>query len=83
MIHEPVLHVAMPEIFLSVCGYGWFNLCTLIAQCATGKQPHPAPQSPISLTQAGWGWLKPAINHMHSTLYNISIRAVQLIHSLS
>ena len=24
---------------------GWFNLCTLITPCATGVQPHPAPES--------------------------------------
>ena len=29
----------------SVSGKGWFNLCSLIAQCATGVQPHPAPES--------------------------------------
>ena len=28
-----------------MCGDGWFNLCTLITQCATGVQPHPAPES--------------------------------------
>ena len=32
----------LPE---SVCGDGWFNLPTLISQCATGVQPHLAPQS--------------------------------------
>ena len=29
----------------SVCGDGWLNLCTLITQCATGVQPHSAPES--------------------------------------
>ena len=24
---------------------GWSNLCSLITQCATGVQPHPAPES--------------------------------------
>ena len=33
---------SLPEC---VCGDGWFNLCTLITQCATGVQPHPAPES--------------------------------------
>ena len=35
----------------SVCGDDWFNLCTLITQCATGVQPDPAPES----TQTGPG----------------------------
>ncbi|CAL8296460.1 unnamed protein product [Lota lota] len=53
------------ELSPSVCGDGWFNLCTLIAQCATGVQPHPAPES----NQSDSGQvrlLKPAINHTHS-----------------
>ena len=35
-------HVVMQEIShvcVCVCGDGWFNLCTLIAQSATGVQP--------------------------------------------
>ena len=39
------------ENFLSVCVVGWFNLCTLITLCATGVQPHPAPES--NQTQPG------------------------------
>ena len=38
MIHSLVLHVAVLEIFLSVC----VCVCVLIAQCATGVQLHPA-----------------------------------------
>ena len=29
----------------SACGAGWFNLCTLVTQCATGVQPPAAPGS--------------------------------------
>ncbi|CAL8272225.1 unnamed protein product [Lota lota] len=53
------------ELSPSVCGGGWFNLCTLIAQCATGVQPHPAPES----NQSDSGQvrlLKPAPIHTHS-----------------
>ncbi|CAL8387263.1 unnamed protein product [Boreogadus saida] len=39
------------ENYLSVCVVGWFNLCTLITLCATGVQPHPAPES--NQTQPG------------------------------
>ena len=28
-----------------VCGDGGFDPCTLVSQCATGVQPHPAPES--------------------------------------
>ena len=37
-----VHHAAMQVIPLSVCGDGWFDLCTLIAQ---GVQPYPDPES--------------------------------------
>ena len=30
---------------LSVYSDGWFNLCPLMTQCATGVQPHLAPES--------------------------------------
>ena len=53
----------MQELSLSVCGDGWFNLCSLITQRETGVQPPPAPESnqtrPLRL-------LKPAIAHTHS-----------------
>ena len=41
-----VLHVAT-RLSLSVCGDGWFNLLHIDfgAQCTTGVQPHPAPES--------------------------------------
>ena len=49
------------EHFLSVCGDGWFNLCTLITQCATGVQPHPAPES----NQTGPGEAASTSHHPH------------------
>ena len=33
------------DLVLSVCGVGWFNLCPLTTQCATGVQPHSALKS--------------------------------------
>ena len=30
---------------------GWFNLCTLITPCATGVQPHPAPESNLNIKE--------------------------------
>ena len=45
MIRGPVFHAAMQELCLSERGDGWFNLCSLISQCATGVQPHPALES--------------------------------------
>ena len=46
-IHGLVPHDATGDVSLSVCvfGDGWFNLSTLIAQHATGVQPHPDPES--------------------------------------
>ena len=38
----------------------WFNCCTLITQCATGVQPHPAPKS----IQTGPG--AAAVIHTHT-----------------
>ncbi|CAL8234129.1 unnamed protein product [Arctogadus glacialis] len=53
----------MMEISPRVCGDFWFNLCTLIAQCVTGVQPLPAPES----NQTGQPrLLGPAIIHTHS-----------------
>ena len=40
-----VLLAALLELSLTVWGDGWFSLCALIAQCTTGVQPHPAPES--------------------------------------
>jgi hypothetical protein len=41
--------------FSSVCADGWFSLCTLSNQCATGLQSHPAPESiqadPFSISE--------------------------------
>ena len=37
--------VAIWENPSSVRGDSWLNLFTLIAQCATGVQAHPAPES--------------------------------------
>ncbi|CAL8275036.1 unnamed protein product [Boreogadus saida] len=33
------------ETSLSVCADGWLNLSSLIAQCSSAVQPHPAPES--------------------------------------
>ena len=63
--YELVLHVAM-QISLSVCDDGWFNQCTLIAQCTTGVQPHPFPE--FNQTDSGQGRLiKLAIIPTHTT----------------
>ena len=35
----------------------WFNCCTLITQCATGVQPHPAPKS---------NWARCGCRHPHT-----------------
>ena len=40
------------DLYPSVCGQSWFNMCTFIVQCATVGQAHPA-HCPISLTRAG------------------------------
>ena len=48
-------------------GDGWLKRCTLIAQRATGVQPHPAPES----NQSDSGQvklLKPAIIHTYPTV---------------
>ena len=50
---KPIVHILeMPEPYMlindipvnwtewSVCGDGWLNLCTWIAQCSTGMQPN-------------------------------------------
>ena len=60
MMHGLVLHAAMQVISLGLCGGG---CCTLITQCATGVQPHPAPE----YNKTGPGkLLQPAILHTHS-----------------
>ena len=43
MIHGLVRHAV--DIFQNVCGDGWNNVWSLTAQCATGVQPQPAPES--------------------------------------
>ena len=60
-MHDLVLNAAMhlPDC---VVGDGWFNLGTLISQCATAEQPHPSQ----SLGQVRL--LKPALIHTHSTV---------------
>ena len=59
---EDGYHAAMQEISFGVNGDGWLNLCTLISQCTTGVQPHPAPES-IQSDSGQVRLLKPAINH--------------------
>ena len=61
-MHGLMLHVPCRR---SVCDDGWFNLCSPIAQCATGVQPHQS-QRPIRLGQVRP--LTAAIIHTHSTL---------------
>ena len=58
---------------LTVCGDGWFNLCTWITQCVTGVQPHPA-QSPIRLVP---GEAASTSHHPH-TLHNSVVVWVNL-----
>jgi len=40
--------ICSQQSLLSVCGDGWFIMCTLVAQCTTSVQP----QSLISVTRA-------------------------------
>ena len=60
-----VIHAAMEEISLSVCGDGVLNLCALIAQCTAGFQPPQAPESNQSGSGQVW-LLKPAVIHTHT-----------------
>ena len=53
----------------SVCG-GWFNLCTLIAQFATGVQSHPAQSDPGQVRL-----LKPAIIHPNAHNHEYQLTA--------
>ncbi|CAL8326343.1 unnamed protein product [Lota lota] len=82
MVHAagaPYCHVG--DLSLSVCGGGWFNLCTLIAQCATGVQPHPAPDS----NQSDSGQvrlLKPATIHTHTPTMTFPLGCMYIYHIL-
>ena len=74
------------DLSLRVCGDGWFNLCTLIAQCATGVQLHPTP---ISLPRARWGCFnQPSSTHTHTHTHSTmmpclwSIRVITIITNL-
>ena len=66
----------------SVCGDGWFNLCTLIVQCTKGVQPHPAPEC----NQSDSGQvklLKQTINHTHSQIYTLTVYILFIFFVLS
>ena len=61
--------------WVCVWGDGW----SLIAQCATGVQPHPAPES--NLTLGLTRLLKPATIHTHTLHMLLYMRGLKILRS--